>query len=138
MTVISQWTTSARCRTCSRWKRFVWDRPARQRELIPWFTQEVLRVHPVAVEISRVATEDNVLPLTKPIVGVSGKVYTELPVPAGTLTFISLAGYNSYVRPLVLDPHEKHQGWERFRRFTGAKTFGDQTPTNSDQNDGLM
>jgi len=53
-----------------------------------------LRVHPAGIEIERVATKDDVLPLTKPIVGVSGKVYKELPVPAGTLIRISMVGYN--------------------------------------------
>ena len=54
-------------------------------------------MHPMA-NIQRMAMEDNVLPLAKPIIGVSGKVYDELPVPAGTLTNISLRGYNMSVR----------------------------------------
>jgi len=56
--------------------------------------KEALRLHPAAIEVQREATKDDVLPLTRPIVGVSGKVYNELPVPAGTLVFISIAGYN--------------------------------------------
>ena len=42
----------------------------------------------------RVPIEDDVLPLTKPIVGTSGKVYTELPVSKGTPVGISTIGYN--------------------------------------------
>ena len=38
--------------------------------------------------------EDDVLPLTKPIVGTSGKVYTELLVPKGTPVTVSAMGYN--------------------------------------------
>jgi len=38
--------------------------------------------------------KDDVVPLSKPVVGISGKVYNELPVPAGTQMFISTVGYN--------------------------------------------
>jgi len=62
--------------------------------LIPRFIQEILRLHPTAISVPRVATKDDVLPLTKPVVGVSGKVYREIPVPAGTLVFISMVGCN--------------------------------------------
>ena len=58
------------------------------------------------VETLRVATKDNILPLAKPIVGVSGKVYNEIPVPARTTTYISLIGYNMYVRSLEADTSE--------------------------------
>ncbi|KAF9645980.1 cytochrome P450 [Thelephora ganbajun] len=68
--------------------------------------KETLRVHPIAAEIPRVATENNVLPLTKPIVGVSGKVYKELPVPAGTLAIISTVGYNLNKDLWGPDPYE--------------------------------
>jgi len=64
--------------------------------------QEILRVHPIGIEITRTATKDDVLPLTKPVVGISGKVYKELPVSAGTPVFISTVGYNLYVCPLNL------------------------------------
>lgn len=58
--------------------------------------QESLRIHPIAVEITRAPTEDDVLPLTKPIIGTSGKVYNELPIPKGTRVDISTAGYHLY------------------------------------------
>jgi len=72
--------------------------------LSPRSAQEILRIHPAAIDIQRVAAKDDVLPLTKPIVGVSGKVYKVLPVPAGTLIFISTFGYNLYARPLASYP----------------------------------
>ena len=50
----------------------------------------------------RTAKKDNTLPLSKPIVGISGKVYHELPIPAGTIMYISRAGYNLCVRSLHL------------------------------------
>lgn len=68
----------------------------------PHLAQETLRVHPVVIEIQRVPKNDIVLPLVKPILGISGKVYKELPVPAGTLLNISMVGYNLYDFPLDL------------------------------------
>ena len=48
----------------------------------------------------RTPIQDDILPLTKPIVGTSGKVYTELPIPKGTVIAISMFGYNLYVSSL--------------------------------------
>jgi hypothetical protein len=45
---------------------------------------------------------DDVLPLLKPIVGVSGEVYKEVSIPAGTFVMISTIGYNLCV--YSLDP----------------------------------
>jgi len=59
--------------------------------------QETFRIHPVAVVIVRAPVEGDVLPLTKPIVGTPGRVYTGLPIPKGTHISISLHGYNLYV-----------------------------------------
>jgi hypothetical protein len=59
--------------------------------------QENLRVHPAVSETQRAPKEDVVLPLTTPVIGISGKVYKELPVPAGTVMSLSLLGYNLYV-----------------------------------------
>ena len=60
----------------------------------PTSTQEVLRVYPPATELVRVASKDDVLPLSKPVIGVSGKVYKELPIAAGTRVSIAVLGYN--------------------------------------------
>lgn len=38
--------------------------------------------------------EDNLLPLSKPVVGISGKVYAELLIPKGTMVTLSAFGYN--------------------------------------------
>ena len=61
--------------------------------------------------------EDDILPLTKPIVGTSGRVYTELPIPKGTALTLSLAGYNLYI-------------FSRNRQIDGALTllFSSQEP----------
>ena len=62
-----------------------------------------MRIYPVVIDVIRVPKKDDMLPLSKPIVGVSGKVYKELLIPAGTPITISPVGYNLYVQPL--DPH---------------------------------
>lgn len=64
----------------------------------------------MASELQRVPMGDTVLPLATPIVGVSGKVYKELPVPGGTSMNVSLLGYNLYVRLLNLHPCRDHKG----------------------------
>ena len=51
-------------------------------------------MHPIGVDIQRVSKKDDILPLATPVVGVSGKVYNELPIPAGTFTIISTIGHN--------------------------------------------
>lgn len=86
------------------------------------------------MEVMREPIDDDLLPLSKPIVGVSGKVYTELPVPKGTMVSLSAFGYNLCVislcgrRPLdmVLTPFF----------MTGTRTCGVWTPTSSDQSVG--
>ena len=45
--------------------------------------QELLKVYPVAIEIVREAKDDNVLPLSKPVVGVSAKIIMSCPFPRG-------------------------------------------------------
>lgn len=73
--------------------------------------QEILRIFPTAFEISRAPKKDDILPLSKPIVGISGKVYKELPIPAGTPVTISTVGYNLCVNPF--DPRSSmNQGVE--------------------------
>ena len=59
--------------------------------------QETLRMHTSVPDTARQASEDNVLPLSKPIIGRSGKIYHEIFIPKGTLLVASLSGYNTYV-----------------------------------------
>jgi len=56
--------------------------------------KESLRINPIVVELPRIPNTDDILPLTKPIVGTSGRVYTELPISKGTTITISMFGYN--------------------------------------------
>lgn len=48
----------------------------------------------------RAPIQDDVLLLTKPTVGTSGRVYTKLLVPEGTATYVLVIGYNSRVLSL--------------------------------------
>ena len=50
----------------------------------------------------RTTTQDDVLPLTKPIVSTSGRVYTELPIPKETTVTVAMSGYN--LCAFVFDP----------------------------------
>jgi len=70
--------------------------PARTlRNRVLMVIQEVLRCHAPVIELERVTwKDDDVLPLKRPMVGRSGKVYQSLPVPKGTTVNVSLWGYN--------------------------------------------
>jgi len=61
--------------------------------------QETLRIHSAVVEIPRVVWDDDIIPLSKPVVGVSGKVYRELAIPRGTEVVISSFGHNLWAIP---------------------------------------
>jgi hypothetical protein len=97
-----------------------------------------LRFYPAVTEIMRSAKDDNILPLSKPILGVSGKVYNDIHVPAGTFMHISTLAYNLYVYPP--DPHPVgNSGIEDvFFCFVGTRTYGDQMLMNFDRNGGSI
>ncbi|OAX37782.1 cytochrome P450 [Rhizopogon vinicolor AM-OR11-026] len=56
--------------------------------------QEVLRFSPAAHHVHRYASQDDILPLSRPITARFGKVIHELPVPKGTRIVASIAAYN--------------------------------------------
>ncbi|KAF9787463.1 cytochrome P450 [Thelephora terrestris] len=56
--------------------------------------KETLRMHSSLTDIIRQASEDNVLPLSTPVVGSSGRTYQELHIPKGTIVHASTSGYN--------------------------------------------
>lgn len=68
--------------------------------------KEILRVYAIATEVMRAPKKDDVLPLSKPIVGISGKVYNELHVPAGINITISPVAYNLNKDLWGLDAYE--------------------------------
>ena len=51
-------------------------------------------MHPVAFNVYRKTSTDDVLPLYNPITTVSGKVVTEVPVPKGLNVVVSIAASN--------------------------------------------
>ena len=92
-------------------------------------------MHPAASEVQRAPNKDMAIPLTTPVVGISGKVHKELLVPAGTLIEVSILGYNLCVDffPVGVTAAETY-----FAVPVGTRTCGDQTLTNSDRNDGSI
>ncbi|KAF7976161.1 hypothetical protein HWV62_7483 [Athelia sp. TMB] len=56
--------------------------------------RESLRLYPPVPVVSRVARQDMILPLSKPMLGVDGKPLTEIFVPKGTITFVSIIRAN--------------------------------------------
>jgi hypothetical protein len=58
------------------------------------FVQETLRLHSPTIEFPRMVYSDDALPLSKPVVGTSGKVYNSIPIPRGTQVVVSVHGYN--------------------------------------------
>jgi len=56
--------------------------------------RESFRHSSIIVDVRRQATKDDVLPLSKPITTLSGKVIHELPIPKGTYLFIAVQGYH--------------------------------------------
>ncbi|KAJ3722183.1 cytochrome P450 [Lentinula guzmanii] len=56
--------------------------------------KELLRYHPVAIHMFRMAHEDDVIPLSTPITTMTGEILTEIPVSKGTRTVISIPAYN--------------------------------------------
>ncbi|KAK0462489.1 cytochrome P450 [Desarmillaria tabescens] len=64
---------------------------------MPYLTavvKEVLRFHPIVYNISRMAAQDDVIPLNKPVTLTTGKVVKEIPISKGTYIIASIAGYN--------------------------------------------
>ncbi|KAK0231588.1 cytochrome P450 [Armillaria fumosa] len=67
--------------------------------------KETLRFHLVSYNSPRIASRDDVLPLSKPIVTRSGKVLHELPIPKGTCIITSIASYNRNKDVFGADAH---------------------------------
>ncbi|KAK0463413.1 cytochrome P450 [Armillaria novae-zelandiae] len=56
--------------------------------------KETLRVHPFVTTLIRVATQDDVIPLSEPITTVDGTVVSDIPIPKGQIIVASLYTYN--------------------------------------------
>jgi len=82
-----------------------------------------------------VPLEDDVLPLMNPIVGTSGKVYTELPIPKRTPVTVSAIGYNLCV-PFTDSSPPSQRCTHIIVFMTGTRMYGVQMLTNSDRSVG--
>ncbi|KAI1791251.1 cytochrome P450 [Ganoderma leucocontextum] len=83
--------------------------------------KETLRLHPIAVGMSRVPEKDDVIPLAHPITSTSGEVITEIPVRAGQVVHLSFAGYQRLPEVWGEDAHAWNP--DRFFRIeTGKQT----------------
>ncbi|KAK0464854.1 cytochrome P450 [Armillaria novae-zelandiae] len=67
--------------------------------------KETLRFHPISYNSPRIASRDDVLPLSKSVVMRSGVVINELPIPKGTCIISSIAGYNRHEDVFGPDAH---------------------------------
>ncbi|KAI0794686.1 cytochrome P450 [Fomes fomentarius] len=56
--------------------------------------KETLRFHPIAYHLWRVAAQDDVLPLSDPVIAADGTALHEIPIHAGQGVIISICGYN--------------------------------------------
>ncbi|KAI0661093.1 PAH-inducible cytochrome P450 monooxygenase PC-PAH 4 [Cubamyces menziesii] len=84
--------------------------------------KETLRMHPIAANLPRVATQDDVLPLAFPAPTKSGETVMEVPVRKGQVVYTSLAVYNRIPQVWGEDSHEWNP--DRFARLdSGKQTF---------------
>ena len=60
----------------------------------PFVTQEALRLHPIVHTVTREATQDDVIPLSSPIVTKSGEQVSSIHVRKGTVVDVALGVYN--------------------------------------------
>jgi cytochrome P450 len=69
--------------------------------------QESLRFHPVVLQLARVASQDDVIPLEWPQRTVSGEMVTAIPVSKGQAVTLSLCVYNRQVKfPFISQPKQ--------------------------------
>ncbi|TFK50064.1 cytochrome P450 [Heliocybe sulcata] len=91
--------------------------------------KEGLRFHPAVPRFQRVARDDEVIPLSKPIRATSGATLSELMVPGGTKIVVTIAAYNRY-RELwgpdanVFNPDRWMSSHERNKEHTSIGVVG--------------
>ncbi|KAF8202079.1 cytochrome P450 [Mycena galopus ATCC 62051] len=83
--------------------------------------REVLRVHGPVAYIERIATKDDVLPLSRPYVDETGKSHETLLIPKGQIIYMPILAFNK--DPLVWGPDAeefKPERWEHVPSGAGA------------------
>ncbi|KIM40378.1 hypothetical protein M413DRAFT_446565 [Hebeloma cylindrosporum] len=90
--------------------------------------KEALRFHPPAFNTYREAIVNDVIPLSKPITTLSGKVITEIPVPKGMKVVTSINGYNRHKSIFGEDSHvfdpERWLNPGRIEKMVNVGVFG--------------
>ncbi|KZT01474.1 cytochrome P450 [Laetiporus sulphureus 93-53] len=81
--------------------------------------REILRFDPVVPHNFRMAAKDDVLPLSKPIRTLSGRVVGEVPIPKGIRLVLSIAAYNRDKEVWGADAHTFNP--ERLLDFSGKR-----------------
>ncbi|TFK59899.1 cytochrome P450 [Pluteus cervinus] len=71
-----------------------WDQLTAGFPYLTAFTHEVLRCYPSLPVLRRVAAEDDILPLTHPIITADGKEITQVPIPKGAFVSIPIKCMN--------------------------------------------
>ncbi|KAK0431713.1 cytochrome P450, partial [Armillaria borealis] len=56
--------------------------------------KETLRFHPFLATLNRISSEDDVLPLSKPVTASDGSAISEIPIPKGQVVLASIYTYN--------------------------------------------
>lgn len=56
-----------------------------------------MRYHNIVYHMARQATQDDVIPLSNPIIAKDGRQITEIPVAKGQVIMPNIAAYNRYV-----------------------------------------
>ncbi|KAF9027337.1 hypothetical protein BDZ89DRAFT_1039571 [Hymenopellis radicata] len=82
------------------------------------FLQEGLRLHPILPFMSRQAQQDDVVPLSEPVITKTGAKLTEIPVEKGQSVWISIAYYNR--NPAVWGTDADQWNPDRFLEGRGA------------------
>lgn len=90
-------------------------------------------MHPVAHQMYRQTSKDDVFPLSKPIISKSGKVLHEVFVPKGTRLVAAVAAYNRY----ALSDAVNNRIYINIKSFfTGVRRYGEWMRASSDLRDG--
>ncbi|KAH8806504.1 cytochrome P450 [Flagelloscypha sp. PMI_526] len=93
--------------------------------LLDAITREGLRLHPTVLDASRVATQDDILPLRRPLTLPNGQIVHSIPIQAGQTFVVSYQAINT--DPAVWGPDADQFRPERWM-IPGALPAKDQLP----------
>ncbi|KAJ7615888.1 cytochrome P450 [Roridomyces roridus] len=89
------------------------------------FIRETLRLYPPIPLMSRIVTQDCILPLSRPIQGLDGKMMGCIPLQKGTGVYIAISAANHNPAVWGADAREfKPERWENGRAEVGVRMSG--------------